>query len=58
MQNKYIFAADTTITDNMPELVKLLDYITNNDLTEKDQLVLNANLRNAFEQVKFMQRSK
>ena len=50
------------MNNNIPalsfRLAELLELIANTTLTEQDQLVLDANLRNAIEQLKFMQRSK
>jgi len=46
MQNKYIFAANTTITNKVPALVALLDYIANNDLTEVEYKLIEESVKN------------
>jgi hypothetical protein len=46
MSNKYIFAADTTITNKVPALVTLLDYIANNNLTDVEYMLIQSNLQN------------
>ena len=40
---------------NIPALAELLELIANNKLTEQTQLVVDANLRNVINQLKFMQ---
>lgn len=46
MQNKYIFAADTTITNKVPALVTLLDFIANNDLTDFEYKTIQESVNN------------